>query len=191
MASKRPSYVSIRARQRNIIEGIGTRNLTYRQAAKEFGVTRPELKRFLETKSKDLRKSYNRSPSLRKLYAEGERPETRRVLGVKRIRRYEFRERVLRPMFREPSKVSDVQIGRMIQRLYYENNIKTQMWAVYTREHKLPTSIDSIRLLYRNGRMDSGTYNAAIKTWADYYGIKPGRLSEYVIDAEEWFEATG
>lgn len=193
MTSKRPSYLSIRARQRNIIEGIGTRDIKYAQAAKEFGVTRTELKRFIETKPKDLRKSYNRSPSIRKLYEEGERSETRKALGVKRIKRYEFRENVLRPLYKDPQKVSDIQIGHMVQRLYYENNIATQMWAVYVRENDLPTSIDEIRRRYRAGRMSSVTYNTAIKTWAKIYNIKPNRLAEYEIDPEDWFneEATG
>ena len=184
MASKRPSYVSIRARQRNIIEGIGTRNLRYKDAAKEFGVTRQELKRFLETKPQTLRKSYNRSPSLRKLYVEGERPETRRVLGVKRIRHYEFREHVLRPMEKDLTKVSDLQTGRLIQRLYYINNIDTQNWAAYTREANLPASIDTIRLLHRNGKITDATYRAALREWAKTYGIKASRVAEYEIEEE-------
>src|ERR1035437_1580968 len=95
MASNRPSYPSIRRRQRNIIEGIGTRDIRYAQAAREFGVTVPQLRTFLETRPVKLRRSYNRSPAYAKLFEEGKRSEVRTVLGVKRVRRYEFLENVL------------------------------------------------------------------------------------------------
>ena len=184
MATKRPSYVSIRRRQRNIIEGIGTRNLSDKEAAKEFGVTRPELKRFKEAKPKDLRKIYNRSASARKLYAEGERTETRRILGIKRIRVYEWRENVLRPMYKQPKKVSDVQIGRMIQALYEPNHFKSQAWAIYARDHNIPSSIDSIKLLHRNGRTSHRQYSSIIKAWAAIYGIKGHRVNEMLDEYE-------
>jgi hypothetical protein len=169
MARKRPSYVSIRARQRNIIEGVGTRDLRYAQAAKEFGVTKSELRKFLETKPKDLRRNFNRSPATRKLYAEGERPETRRILGVKRITRYPFRERVLRDELARPRLANKQQIGKMIQRLYYDNNIAAQEWASYAREHDLPNSMKNIRLLYHNDRISEGQYKTILKNWRNIY----------------------
>lgn len=188
MASKRPSYVSIRARQRNIIEGIGTRDLTYKQAAKEFGVTRQELRRFRESKPKDLRRIYNRSPALRKLYTEGERPVTRQVLGIKRIRRYEFEEHILK----EPRALkypNSKQIGRMIQRIYYENNFGKQQWSIYTHERSLPNSIDDIKLLYKNGKLTSSQYHAILKEWReDYPEMSDAWYAKYADILEDYEE---
>jgi len=167
--AKRPSYISIRARQRNIIEGMGTRDLRYAQAAKEFGVTRHELKRFLETKPKDLRRRFNRSPSTRKLYQEGERPETRRILRVKRISRYPFRERELRDELIRPRLPNKIIVGKMVQRLYYDNNIASQEWAIYTREHDVPSSMTAIRLLWRNDRISDDKYRTLLTSWRNIY----------------------
>ena len=168
MPNRRPSYLSIRRRQRNIIEGIGTRDIRIAQAAKEFGVTQRELRKFIETKPDKLRKSYNRSPALRKLYAEGERKETRRVLGVPRIRRYAFEEQVLQEprLLRYPN---ERQIGRMVQRLYYMNNIGPQNWSEYTYSNNLPNSIKAIRLLWRNGKITDSRYKTILGIWRDDY----------------------
>jgi hypothetical protein len=168
MANKRPSYLSIRRRQRNIIEGMGTRDIKYAQAAREFGVTRAELRKFTETKPDVLRRQYNRSPVMRKLYAEGERKEARRVLGVKRIRRYQFEEQVLTEprLLKYPN---EKQIGRIIQKLYYQNNIGAQNWSTYTYENNLPNSIKAIRLLWRNDKISDSRYKIILGVWRDSY----------------------
>lgn len=173
--AKRPSYVSIRRRQRNIIEGMGTRDIKYKQAAKELGVTQSELRKFLETKPTVLRRNFNRSPVYTKLYKEGQRAETRRLLGVKRIREYPFLESVIREP-RIQRKPEDAQIGRMIQRLYYINNIGPQNWSTYTREHNLPNSIKAIKLLYRNNRITRDQYTSILKEWRNDY---PGMTDQY------------
>ncbi len=184
MASKRPSYVSIRARQRNILEGMEERGLNKKQAAKEFGVTRRQLETFIETKPKGVRTKFNRSPAYAKLYREGERKETRRVLGVKSIHRVEFRENIIRPFSKltEPKAISKQQTGRMIQRLYYTNNIQSQQWAAYTRESGLPLNMDAIRLLHRNGKISDANYNAAVTNWGQMYGLSVARVAEYAED---------
>ena len=183
MASKRPSYVSIRARQRNIIEGMGTRDLTYAQAAKEFGVTRPELKRFVETKPTKLRSNYNRSPGYSKLYREGERSEVRQTLGVKRIRK----AKIIRPrQYERPvttKQVKQQQIDRLVQNLYYKNGKDKADWANYTREHNLPSSIDSIRLLHKNDRIDDDRFSSIVMTWITIYRPSETRVNEVLEEA--------
>src|SRR5450759_2161239 len=119
MASKRPSKVSIKARQRNIIEGMATRDLTYTQAAKEFGVTRQQLKKFVGTKN--LRANYNRSPAYSKLYREGERKETRKVLGVKRITRYDYQHLPITNKEQTEKQLRQEQVKVAIRYLYYKN----------------------------------------------------------------------
>ena len=183
MASKRPSYVSIRARQRNIIEGMGTRDLTYAQAAKEFGVTRQELKRFVETKPTKLRSSYNRSPGYAKLYREGERGEVRSTLKVKRITRYPHMRAV---KYERPTTTQEIkrqQVSRMVQNLYYKNGHDATVWANYARENNLPSSVDAIILLHNNGKMDDKTYVETLKVWRDNYNIiNRNQISSHLRD---------
>lgn len=188
MANKRPSYVSIRARQRNIIEGLGTReDLNTKEVAKRLGVTPQELRRFRDTKPKELRKSFNRSPSIRKLYEEGRRSEVREKLEVPRIRRYAYSEPILREprLQRHPN---SKQVGRMIQRLYYENNIGPQAWSTYTYEHGLPNSIKAIKLLYMNDRITGPQYASILKHWRDSYsGMSDSYYANFadVLDEED------
>lgn len=187
MAKNRPSYPSIRRRQRNIIEGIGTRDIKYTQAAREFGVTTEQLNHFLDTRPQKLRKSYNRSTANAKLFELGERGQTRKVLGVRRIRVYEFREEVLQAKKRGTVEKypNQLQIGRQVQRLYYRNDQGRQDWSLYTREEDLPNSINTIRFLYHQGRIDSRRYAKILTVWKqDYKDMSNANFEQYASELE-------
>jgi hypothetical protein len=192
VAQRRPSYKSIRARQRNILEGLGTSDLKYAQAAKRFGVTPRELKRFVETKPRKLRTNFNRSPANAKLYgaskATVQRREVRETLGVKRIRKYKIRESQIQDI--KNVKVSGLsqteirnryQIGEQIQNLYTSREHARYDWASYTREHDLPTSMDTIKLLHRNDKISDDEYMDAVTMWRDIYNITNARYETYTI----------
>lgn len=183
MKRRRPTAASMRVRRRNIIEGMGTGDLRYDQMAFKLGVTPPQLKKFLEARDdRVLAKGINRSPTTRKLYEAGARANVRTAIGKTRIRKYRFKEHELnepRLIQRYPN---SKQIGRMIQRMYYENGHERINWSVYTYEHNLPNSIDAIRLLYHNGKISKSQYRKILKTWRDIYGSDG---SDSITD--EWF----
>jgi hypothetical protein len=180
MASKRPSKVSIKARQRNIIEGMATRDLTYKQAAKEFGVTRQQLKKFVGTKN--LRSNYNRSPAYAKLYREGERKETRKVLGVSRITRYKYKQLPITNTDQSEKQLRQEQVKVAIRYLYYKNGQDRAQWANYAREHNIPSSIDSIVVLHNNDRIDDTKFGQIIASWAQIYNISDKRFDQIAGD---------
>ncbi len=187
MAQKRPSFVSIRRRQRNIIEGMGTRDLKFGETAKQFGVTPHDLEHFLTTRPKTLRKSFNRNPANVRLWQTGDRKEVRKALGVSRIRVYEHDETEITSRARKLTD-ADLQIGRMIQRVYIKNNEDAQQWSIYTREHDLPNSILHLRLLYHNGRITRAEYRAALRAWKAKYGVSDDYYNDFVgedFDSEE------
>lgn len=189
MATRRPSYVSIRRRQRNIIEGMGTGDLKYAETAKRLGVTQKQLRHFLETRPKKLRPGFNRSPATRKLYAEGERSEVRKELGIKRIKRYEFRENVLHDKINTPTN-KDFLIGRAVQRLYYVNDQHRQDWSVFARENGLPNSIKAIQKMYRDGQLSDRRYRSILVTWKKIYsGMNETHFSSYMEEVDEDYEA--
>jgi hypothetical protein len=180
MASKRPSSPSIKARQRNIIEGMATRDLTYTQAAKEFGVTRRQLKKF--TTTKNLRSNYNRSPAYAKLYREGERKETRKVLGVRTIRRYDYQHLPVTNTAQKDQQLRDEQVKVQIRYLYYKNGHDKAEWANYAREHHIPSSIDAIVVLHNNDRIDDTKFGQVLTSWAQIYGISDQRFNQVAGD---------
>lgn len=182
MASKRPSKPSIKARQRNIIEGMATRDLTYTQAAKEFGVTRQQLKKFVSTKN--LRANYNRSPAYSKLYREGERKETRKVLGVSRITRYDYQHLPITNKEQTEKQLKQEQIKIAIRYLYYKNGQDRAQWANYAREHHIPSSIDSIMVLHKNDRIDDTQFGQILASWAQIYNVSDKRYNAVAGDVD-------
>ena len=198
MASKRPSYVSIRARQKNIIEGLGTSDLKYAQAAKRFGVEPRELRKFVTTKPKNLRRNFNRSASYNKLYGKGktaseQRGEVRENLGVKRIKRYAIRKEDVKAIVSSkrynPAETENrVQIGKILQNLYYKGEQAQTEWASYTREHGLPNSIQVLRLLYQNDRISGPDYANALAQWKAIYNISDAIYSRYEDELSEYDE---
>jgi hypothetical protein len=193
VAQKRPSYVSIRARQKNIIEGLGTSDLKYAQAAKRFGVEPRELRKFAETKPKTLRRNFNRSPVYKKLYAEGARSEVREKLGVRRIKHYAIREKELRQLpyarkYTESETTRRRQIGELLQNLYVSDELSRYRWASYVREHDLPTSIAALQLLHRNDRISDSEYQRALSDWRAIYNISDQHYSKFADELSEYDE---
>ena len=181
---RRPSYPSIRRRQRNIIEGMGTHDLKYAEAAKRLGVTRHELVQFLESKPKVVRARYNRSPSSRKLFEEGERHNVKQEFGLPFVRRYEHRAKYLEAVKVHLKHPNSKQIGRMIARYYYKDTEKFRAilkWTIYTREHNLPLSIKAIKFLARNGKIDEDTYTEILEKWQELYRINSTVYESYQL----------
>src|ERR1035437_6874331 len=137
MASKRPSKPSIKARQRNIIEGTATRGLTSKQAAKEFGVTLRQYKTF--TGTKNLRANFSRSPAYAKLYRAGERKEIHKVKGAKtytlpalgntRITQYDYQHLPTTNTVQTEKQLRQEQVKIAIRYLYYKNGQDKMQWA--------------------------------------------------------------
>lgn len=185
--AKRPSYVSVRARQRTILEYLAATGKTFKQAAKDFGVKPRELEKFALSKPTREREQFNRSPVLRKLYYEAERPRLARYTRTQgtTLRRIKFEPaelQVLRgtPGLRETS-TNELQIGEMIQNLYRPPEQVTPqfLWAVYTREHGIPDSIRTLRLLGRNKRISASEYRDAITVWGNIYNIGGSKYDYY------------
>lgn len=149
--------------------------------------------KFRSTKSKDLRKVFNRSPALRKLYAEGSRSEVRKNLGVSRIKRYAIRKEEVKAIvssrrYNPVETENRVQIGKMLQNLYYKGEQAQAEWASYTREHNLPTSIKTLRLLYHNDKVSGPTYANALTEWKAIYNISDAVYSLYADELSEYDE---
>ncbi len=185
MARKRPSYVSIRTRKVKLLKYMGTTGKTEAQTAKEFGVTKEQLKRFITQDPKQARRTYNRSDSQRKIFEEVSRTSTRpryragerveKLRGVKLIQ-FDARPAVLDQIRRTPGLTNEerarrIQIGQLIQRHYTFQDRPEYHWAEYARENKLPSSINAIKILYRNGRIDDDEYADIARTWKEVYNI--------------------
>src|ERR1035437_15402 len=182
MASKRPSKPSIKARQRNIIEGTATRGLTSKQAAKEFGVTLRQYKTF--TGTKNLRPNFSRSPAYAKLYREGERKETRKVLGVSRITRYKYKQLPVTNTDQSEKQLRQEQVKVAIRYLYYKNGRDKMEWANYAREHNIPSSIDSIMVMHKNDKIDDTKFGQVIASWAQIYNVSDKRFNAVAGDVD-------
>jgi hypothetical protein len=162
---------------------MGTTNKTEAQTAKEFGVPKAQLRKFITQDAKKSRRSFNQSPSTRKLFAEigapkprykgGQRIET--VRGT-RIIQFDARPATLDQIRRTPGlseseRSRRLQVGNLIQRHYTFQDRPEYHWAEFTREHKLPTSINALKILRRNDRIPDAYWNQALKAWKDIYGI--------------------
>lgn len=177
--AKRPTTAQIRARQRNIIEGLNSRNLSDRQAAKQLGIEPRQLTKFLDTKPAQIRQQYNRSPAYRKLYGAGERHEIRRELGLRHlaprvqyISQYEYR--TIPGLRQTPEATQVIQTSERIRNLYLPQGYQSArvIWAQYTRTHHLPVSARSIRNMYRSGEITPAEFNDIMTTWQDIYNTQ-------------------
>lgn len=195
MAARRPSKISIRARQRNILEGMGTADDRYKQAAKRFGVTPRQLKTFVTTKPAQMRTDFNRSPAYKKLYgtaktAPEQRKQVRETFEVTRIKRYKIREADIRRLklqrLSEKELRNRTQIGELVQNLYSQGSYDKYKWANYVHDKHLPTSIDTIKLLHRNGNISDKAYIAAVKQWRAIYNVSAARASLYEDEVEDY-----
>lgn len=203
MAKRRPSYISIRARQRNILEAFGTSGATnYATAAKSLGVPESEFRRFITMKPEQVRRQYSRRPAFRELYGEQmtapqQRAAVARKVGVKRVTRYPYEENVLRVPALLPGRTPEAKaraktIGRFKQHLYYDNNVKPQDWTQYTFEQDIPSSPRKIVQLYRDGKINKGRMRRIINKFReDYPNAKIGAIFGMEFeqdDYEDYFE---
>jgi hypothetical protein len=119
-----------------------------------------------------------------KLYREGERKEVRESLKIRRIKKYKFRTRDIEslrsiPGLPEYEKRNREQIGKLIRGLYARGDLPRIQadWVEYTREHDLPTSITTIKLLHRNGTISDDEFEITVATWRDIYNISDSRFA--------------
>lgn len=190
--AKRPSYRSIRVRQRNIVEGMATGNLSYAETARRLGVTQSELKRFIQQKPRAIHQNYNRSETYSKLYEKSQRAPLGKTLGLKRgITPYEFREEVIMDpayyiqsregkVMRTPQgRAVDFYVGREIGFLYYKNGVDRYRWSLYAKDHHIPISINALTVLYKNKRISSGEYARHVEFWAETYNPSSLTYNKY------------
>lgn len=179
MAAKRPSYPSIRARQRNLLEYQFSTDKTYRQAARELGVKPSEFERFVTANPRSLRQQYNRSKMIRKLYGEGERPDLRKKAKAQGVKLERLRtERGYRvatqevPIFERDYQARLGRTQELIAALYERQRGASYDWAVFAAEENIPVSIKVIKLMWRNGEIDSSRYDYIIAVWKTIYNIE-------------------
>ncbi len=196
MPNKRPSYVSVRRRQINILEGIGDSNATYEEVAKRFGVKPQQVEKFVTLGPKEIRQRFNRSPAYRKLYEAGERKEVRERLGLKKIRHKVYGAtypelvelRTMRAgIIPEEERAKRLRTATLINRLYVEKKKAFHEWASYTVKEQIPVSINTIVFLYKNGKMSSKGYHDILEAWKDIYGIKDEIYERYTNIEYEHF----
>lgn len=177
MARKRPSTPSIRARQRRILEYLFSVNKTFKEAAKDFGVTPRQLEKFVTTAPRDIRHTISRSNVSQDLFQQGTpqnlRPKARKQgTRLQRVQYEEAQIQVYRgtPGLPESEVNRRVQIGELIQRLYARRVEPRYLWAEWTREHNMPVSIKAARVLYRNHRMSYQDWINYTAVWQSIYG---------------------
>lgn len=195
MAKRRPSYVSIRARQRNVLEALGSSKYRgYEEAARRLGVPTNEFRSFITMKPEQVRRQYNRRPAFRKLYGEQktapeQRQAVKKAVGVKRVTRFPYQENVLRVPALLPGRTPEQKaraktFGRYKQRLYYGNNAKPQNWSQYTFEHNIPSTPSAIVKQYEDGLISKGMMRRIINKYLeDYPDAKIG-----AVFGEQWDE---
>ncbi len=196
MPNKRPSYVSVRKRQVNILEGIGTTNASYKEVAKRFGVKPHQVEKFVTLSPKQIRQRMNLSPAYRKLYEAGERKEVRERLGVKKIQHQIYDPRYayivsLRTMragiIPEEERAKRLRITTMVNRLYIPKVKPFHEWAAYTQEKQIPVSIRTIMFFYENGKISRNSLIDILGQWKKIYGVKEEVYETYMdkVEGEE------
>jgi hypothetical protein len=184
MAAKRPAYTTIRARQRRIVDYMASTGKGIKPTAKEFDVKPRELRGFLETKPKKLRKSYNRSPVTKKLVAEaGEREVRAKVAGEKaKYRRVSGTVADIRFYRETPGIDPELRRRRIIEleRVRYvrtDKEYRSTNWAFYADRRNIPVSIRAIREMHDNGDIDDDMFDDIIDAWEEIYDTTYGNTS--------------
>lgn len=176
---RRPSYTSIRARQRAILEYQLSTDRYGKKAARDFGVTPRQLEAFTSADPKKLRRAYNQSPGIRQLFHAGAEKNLRAEARqhdktFKQRPLVQYSQRVLQPLRKTPNidqqvVSKEVQTGERIQYLYTQRVTPQFLWAEYTRKHDLPISAKTIKVLFRNGYIDPDLYDEVTAVWEDIY----------------------
>jgi len=180
MAAKRPSYVSIRARQRRILDYQLSTGKKDKETAKEFGVTTAQLRKFVESDPKKLRRSYNRSPNTKKLYSEGQEKEVRKMVRKEHVPYQRTTVKVSYPKLASLTEEKELEdyyhTASRVEYLYAwevsPSMAKSHQWEIYTSRLDLPISIDSINAMHDRGDIDDAAYDRIISRWRAIYGIR-------------------
>lgn len=152
-------------------------NKSFKQAAKDFGVTPRQLEKFATSKPKQVRKSFSQNDVSQSLFQAGETKNVRRKArqqGTK-LTRVQFEEAQIQvyrgtPGLPESEVNRRVQFGELIQNLYTERQEPRYLWAQWTREHNLPVSYKAAKLLYRNHRISYQDWINYQAVWQSIYG---------------------
>lgn len=183
MSKARPTYPQIRSRQRYVVDYLHSTGKTYKQGARDLNVTPSELKHFIESKPKDLRKTYNRSKSTKALYESGGKRHTADIRPLARAQH--------KTLKRVPYKLQQVRLARsmtlpptpegleryenytrnagLIRNLYVTD--EATEWNIWTLDRNYPVSIRSIREMYQRGEIDSDEMAEIETTWREIYKI--------------------
>lgn len=152
-------------------------NKSFKQAARDFGVTPRQLEKFVTTKPKQVRRSFNVNETAQSLFESGEPKKVRQKAkqqGTK-LNRVQFEEAQIQvyrgtPGLPESEVNRRVQFGELIQNLYTERQEPRYLWAQWTREHNLPVSYKAAKLLYRNHRISNQDWINYQAVWQSIYG---------------------
>lgn len=184
MAAKRPSYVSIRARQRRIIDYMASTGKNVPQTAKELDVKPRELRSFIETKPKKLRKKYNRSPITRELFEKGEERKIRRQVAQEKQSYRRVTGRISEIRFYRETPGIDPELRRRriieLERVRYistDKNYRSTQWAMYADKQNIPVSIKAIRAMHEDGDIDDYDFDEIVDAWEEIYSTTYGASS--------------
>jgi len=146
---KRPTTPQLRARQVKLIKYQRATNKTDAQLAKEFGLTTKQVKNVKSSSPKHLRRVYNRSTGLQKIYREVgpvSGKGSTRVHGT----------RILKAPFR-PRALKQIRIARLEGRV-----------PLAEFEREVRTGIEVERLYIIPGDADATAQHEARLDWADW-----------------------
>jgi hypothetical protein len=101
----------------------------------------------------------------------------RTKLGVSRVRIYERKAG-------STKYANSAYVERLTHGKYFPSKTadEKQAWAIWVREHDLPTSIHTIRKMWESGEITTTYYRAALRAWRDTYGVTDDEFYEWYGD---------
>ena len=170
--ARKPTKVSLLARQRNLIEGRATKGLTQKQLAKELAVSQADLSRFLHASPQQVK----RSSRLQNVYSKSTRPQLREELSVPKIRRYETDSAKLRKQSKDLTLIrkypDTVSTGADIVALdtKHSSTARTLQWNEGTQKRFGTTSWKQIREMRLRGQIDDDDWEYVTDLFDEIYG---------------------
>jgi len=151
------------------------------KTARELDVKPRELRTFLETKPKKLRKSYNRSPIVRELYAAGEERKVRAQVASEKVRYHRVTGRISEIRFYREIPRLDPELKRRriielerVRFLMTDKNYRSTEWAFFADKSNLPVSIKAIRQMHEDGDIDDVEFDEIVDAWENIYATQYG-----------------
>lgn len=168
--ARKPTKVSLRARQRNLIEGRATKGLTNKQLANQLAVSQADLSRFMQASPKQVK----RSPRLYAVYEKAMRPKVREALGTP-IRRYISSPTKIERLAKDKSlirKYEDVvPVGYEIMSVMHPSSLRSHNWAVGIAERGLPVSSwTTLKTMHDEGRLSEEDWDYVNELFDEVYG---------------------